>query len=155
MSKLKQIAFLAMVLTISVGCSKKDITITGTTQDFVAKELGQAVENAHSELATLSALRGQGVQVLIPPPDPKLSKKIDVHWTGSAREILENICLSVGYKFQIIGYSTQELPVVVYGKNTEAYELLEDIALQIEPMAVLKVDTISEIITLAYPSKAK
>ncbi len=123
-----------------------------STQDFVARQLGQAVEKAHSELATLSELRGHGVEVKIPPPDPRLDKKININWTGSVKEILKDICLDIGYAYREIGSTSYEIPVVVYGKNVSAYSLLEDIASQIRLSAQVKVDTISQIITLAYPN---
>ncbi len=148
-----------LILTVLVfclpACSSKNNMLRATnlsTHDFVAKQLGQAVEKAHSELATLSELRGRGVEVDIPPPDPRLAKKISLNWTGSAKEALKTICLDIGYAYREIGSTSHEITIVVYGKNIPAYQLLEDIALQIKQRAFVKVDSISQIITLAYPN---
>ncbi len=152
-----KLLLLATLTLSAVACSGKRNKSTEMEHDlpineFVEQQLGKAIEQAHSELATLSELRGKGVNVLIPPPDPKLGQKLDSQWTGSATDIIKSICLNVGYGFRQIGTTAQEIPVVVHAKSTSAYEILEDIALQIQPKAYLKVDTISQIITLAYPS---
>ena len=44
--------------------------------------------------------------------------------------------------------------VVVRGLNRPAHMLLEDIAWQVQPQAVLRVDPISRVITLARTRKA-
>ena len=45
--------------------------------------------------------------------------------------------------------SAQELSVVVHGLDSPAHELLEDIAWQIQPQAVLRVDPMNRTVTLA------
>ena len=57
-------AFILSLLLLA-GCAQKnsDQSVTSPA-DFVAVTLGQAAENAHSELAMLAKLRGQGLQPL-------------------------------------------------------------------------------------------
>jgi hypothetical protein len=43
---------------------------------------------------------------------------------------------------------------VVNGLNRPAYDIIEDIAWQIQPQAVVKVDSIGRVITLAGTDKA-
>ena len=118
--------------------------------DFVAVTLGEAAEQAHSELAMLAKLRGQGLVPLLPQPDPSLDALISVSWTGPAAGALNEICLQTGYRYQEMGSpSTQALVVVVHGLNRRAHHVLEDIAWQIQPQAVVRVDPIARVITLA------
>ena len=61
----------------------------------------------------------------------------------------------MGYRYQELGSpSPQALMVVVRGLNRPAHMLLEDIAWQVQPQAVLRVDPIGRVITLARTSKA-
>jgi hypothetical protein len=132
------------------ACAKKQPQPVAKPADFVAVTLGEAAEQAHSELAMLAQLRGQGLQPLLPPPDPSLDALISVSWTGPAAGTLKEICLKIGYRYQETGTpSAQELAVVVHGLNRRAYQVLEDIAWQIQPQAVLRVDPIGRVITLA------
>lgn len=137
------------------ACAKKAAPpVTGSPADFVAVTLGDAAEQAHGELAMLAKLRGQGLQPLLPPADPSLNKSVSVAWTGPAAGALKEICLQLGYRYEEVGSpSTQSLTVVVRGLNRPAYVLLEDIAWQIQPQAVLRVDPISRVITLARTVK--
>jgi hypothetical protein len=49
----------------------------------------------------------------------------------------QEICLQVGYRYQEVGRpSAQTMTVVVRGQNRPAYELLEDIAWQAQPLAL-------------------
>ncbi|MDL2268116.1 DotD/TraH family lipoprotein [Desulfovibrio sp. OttesenSCG-928-G15] len=122
--------------------------------DFVATTLGEAAEQAHGELAMLAKLRGQGMQPLLPPSEPSLEKLVSVSWTGPAAGALKEICLQLGYRYEDMGSrSAQPLNIVVHGLNRPAYVLLEDIAWQIQPQAVLRVDPISRVITLARTVK--
>jgi hypothetical protein len=60
-----------------MACAKK--TATGPApnpDDFVLATLGEAAEQAHSELAMLAQLRGQGMKPLLPAPDPTLDKPV-------------------------------------------------------------------------------
>lgn len=149
---IKTISLLIMLLLLPACSTKNKVVQAYSTQEFVTQNLGKAVENAHSELATLANLRGQGIQPLIPPPDPNLSFPIKISWTGSAEGILKELCLQVGYRFNKVGELGMDLPVVVYAENVPAYQLMEEIARQVEPQAYVKVDTISSIITLIVPS---
>ena len=137
------------------ACAKKAASpVTGSPADFVAVTLGDAAEQAHSELAMLAKLRGEGMQPLLPPPDPSLNKPVSVAWTGPAAGALKEICLQLGYRYEEMGSpSTQPLTVVVRGLNRPAHVLLEDIAWQIQPQAALRVDPISRVITLARTVK--
>ncbi|MBQ9407131.1 MAG: DotD/TraH family lipoprotein [Desulfovibrio sp.] len=139
----------AAVLT---GCTARQAAHNHATSpaDFVAVTLGAAAEQAHSDLAILAKLRGQGVQPILPPPDPTLERPLSVSWTGPADGILKEICLMVGYRYQEMGKpSAQLLPVVVNGLNKPAYTLLEDVAWQVQPQAVVRVDAVNRIVTLA------
>ena len=48
--------------------------------------------------------------------------------------------------------SAQPLTVIVRGTNRVAYELLEDIAWQVQPQGVVKIDPFNRVITLARTS---
>ena len=112
--------------------------------------LGDAAQIAHGELAMLAKLRGQGLQPLLPPADPSLSQPVSISWTGPAEGAVKEICLQLGYRYQEAGKpSAQILTVVVRGLNRPAHVLLEDIAWQVQPQAVLRVDPIGRVITLA------
>lgn len=132
------------------ACAKKPSPPQAAPDDLVAVTLGDAAEQAHSELAMLAALRGQGLQPLLPPQDQALSKPVSVSWTGPANGALKEICLQIGYRYQEMGTpSAQSLDVVIRGLNRPAHELLEDIAWQIQPQALVRVDPINRVITLA------
>ena len=144
--------FIAFVLT--GGCAHR-VKQQSAPADFVAVTLGQAAEEAHSDLAMLARLRGQGLQPLLPPPDASLAEKTSISWTGPAEGALKQICLNIGYKYRETGTpSAQELSVVVHGLDKTAQELLEDIAWQIQPQAVLRVDPLNRQITLARTQEA-
>jgi hypothetical protein len=49
--------------------------------------------------------------------------------------------------------SAQALVVVVHGLNRPAYSVLEDIAWQIQPQGVVRVDPIGRVLTLARTKK--
>jgi hypothetical protein len=135
------------------ACAKTPQPVS-TPADFVATTLGGAAEQAHSELAMLAKLRGQGLVPLLPPPDPSLETLVSVSWTGPAAGALKEICLQLGYRFKEMGSpSAQDLPVVVHGLNRRAHQVLEDIAWQIQPQALLRVDPIGRVITLARTVK--
>ena len=124
--------------------------------DFVAATLGDAAEQAHSELAMLARLRGQGLQPLLPPADPAQAAPVSVAWTGPADGALKEICLQLGYRYKEMGSpSAQALTVVVRGLNRPAHELLEDIAWQIQPQAVVRIDAVNRVITLARTQEAR
>ena len=151
---MKTVYLLLCCLAIT-ACAKKAPIPTSSPADFVAVTLGGAAETAHSELAMLAKLRGQGMQPLLPPPDPSLQEPVSIAWTGPAVGALKEICLQLGYRYQELGRpSAQSLVVVVRGTNSPAYTLLEDIAWQIQPQAVLRVDPIGRVITLARSTKA-
>ena len=153
MSK-RVIVLLCCCLTVA-ACAKKTIPPASTPADFVAVTLGEAAEQAHSELAMLAKLRGQGLQPLLPPSDPSLNQPVTIAWTGPAGGALKEICLQLGYRYQEMGApSAQALVVIVRGMSRPAHVLLEDIAWQIQPQAVLRVDPIGRTITLARTSKA-
>ena len=121
----------------------------------MAVTLGDAAQTAHGELAMLAKLRGQGLQPLLPPADPSLSLPVSISWTGPAEGALKEICLQLGYRFQETGKpSAQTLTVVVRGLNRPAHLLLEDIAWQEQPQAILRVDPIGRVVTLARTVKA-
>lgn len=102
----------------------------------------------------LAKLRGQGMQPLLPPPDPALGQPVSISWTGPAEGALKEICLKVGYRYRELGTpSAQPLVVVVQGSDRPAYTLIEDIAWQVQPQAVVQVDPIQRIITLARSDK--
>ena len=146
-------AFILSLLLLA-GCAQKnsDQSVTSPA-DFVAVTLGQAAENAHSELAMLAKLRGQGLQPLLLPADPALNQPVSIAWTGPAEGALKEVCLSVGYRYQELG-SPSPQALMVRGLNRPAHMLLEDIAWQVQPQAVLRVDPIGRVITLARTSKA-
>ena len=139
-----------------VACAKKRDTRPADPIDFVAVTLGEAAEQAHSELAMLAQLRGQGMQALLPSPDPSLDRDISISWTGPASGALKEICLQTGYRYQEMGGpSAQSMNVVVHGLNHPAYVLIEDIAWQIQPQAVVRVDPVNRVITLARTVKKR
>ena len=135
------------------ACAQKAAPPVPPTVDFVAATLGQAAEQAHGELAMLARLRGQGMRPLLPPADPTLAQPVSIDWTGEAPGALKEICLQVGYRYRETGApSAQSMPIVVHGLNRPAHELLEDIAWQIQPQAVLRVDPVNRMLTLARTS---
>jgi hypothetical protein len=149
-------AILLLCCCLLMACAKK--TATGPApnpDDFVLATLGEAAEQAHSELAMLAQLRGQGMKPLLPAPDPTLDKPVSISWTGPATGALKDICLQLGYRYRETGTpSTQALIIVVRGLNRPAHSLLEDIAWQIQPQAEILVDPVNRIITLARSGKA-
>ena len=150
---LQKTVFLLCCCLALGACAKKPNPPHAKPDDFVAVTLGDAAEQAHSELAMLAALRGQGLQPLLPPQDPALSKPVSVSWTGPANGAVKEICLQLGYRYQEMGTpSAQALSVVIRGLNRPAHELLEDIAWQIQPQAQVRVDSINRVITLAATS---
>ena len=152
---MKKVCLLLMCCLAATACAKKTETPATSPVDFVAVTLGDAAETAHSELAMLAKLRGQGLKPLLLPSDPSLSQPVSIAWTGPAGGALKEICLQLGYRYQEMGApSAQSLVVVVRGMNRPAHVLLEDIAWQIQPQAVVRVDPISRVITLARTSKA-
>ena len=152
---MKKVCLLLMCCLAATACAKKTEPPATSPADFVAVTLGDAAETAHSELAMLAKLRGQGLQPLLPPSDPSLSQPVSIAWTGPAGGALKEICLQLGYRYQEMGApSAQSLVVVVRGINRPAHVLLEDIAWQVQPQAVVRVDPISRVITLARTSKA-
>ena len=140
---------LLLCCCLAAACARQPQPVSSPA-DFVAVTLGEAAEQAHGELAMLAKLRGQGLQPLLPPPDPSLETPVSIAWTGPADGALKEICLQTGYRYQEMGSpSAQALVVVVHGLNRRAHHLLEDIAWQIQPQAVVRVDPISRVITLA------
>lgn len=153
---LQKTVFLLCCCLVLGACAKKPSPPQAKPDDFVAVTLGDAAEQAHSELAMLAALRGQGLQPLLPPQDPALSKPVSVSWAGPADGALKEICLQLGYRYQEMGTpSAQALSVVIRGLNRPAHELLEDIAWQIQPQALVRVDSINRVITLATGKEAR
>lgn len=153
---LQKTVFLLCCCLVLGACAKKPGHPQAAPDDFVAVTLGDAAEQAHSELAMLAALRGQGLQPLLPPQDPALSKPLSVSWTGPANGAVKEICLQLGYRYQEMGTpSAQALSVVIRGLNRPAHELLEDIAWQIQPQALVRVDSINRVITLATGKEAR
>ena len=139
---------------LAVSCAKKPPIQELAPSDFVSVTLGGAAEKAHNELAMLAKLRGQGMQPLLPPPDPALGQPVSISWTGPAEGALKEICLKVGYRYRELGTpSAQPLVVVVQGSDRPAYTLIEDIAWQVQPQAVVRVDPVQRIITLARSDK--
>lgn len=135
------------------ACAQKAAPPIPPSVDFVSATLGQAAEQAHGELAMLARLRGQGMQPLLPPADPSLTQPVSIDWTGEASGALREICLHVGYRYRETGApSAQAMPIVVHGLNRPAHELLEDIAWQIQPQAVVRVDAVNRVLTLAKTS---
>ncbi len=136
------------------ACAQKAAPPVPPSVDFVSATLGQAAEQAHGELAMLARLRGQGLQPLLPPADPSLAQPVSINWTGEVSGALKAICLHIGYRYRETGApSAQAMPIVVHGLNRPAYELLEDIAWQIQPQAVLRVDAVNRVLTLARTSR--
>lgn len=137
------------------ACARPGVAPVESPDDFVAATLGQAAEQAHGELAFVASLRGKGLQPLLPPPDPSLAGPVSVSWTGEASGALREICLQTGYRYRETGSpSAQNLPVVIRGQNRPAYELIEDIAWQIQPQCLVRVDPINRVVTLARTSGA-
>lgn len=137
------------------ACARHTAAPVENPDDFVAATLGQAAEQAHGELAFVASLRGKGLEPLLPPPDPSLAAPVSVSWTGEATGALREICLQTGYRYRETGSpSAQNLPVVIRGQNRPAYELIEDIAWQIQPQCLVRVDPINRVLTLARTSGA-
>lgn len=144
----KYVLILAGCLFLS-ACAHKTKNPVAEPVDFVAMTLGQAAEEAHSDLASLASLRGKGLEPMLPPPDPALAERMSITWTGPADEAIKQVCLQVGYKYREMGSpSAQELAVIVNGLDRPAHELLEDIAWQIQPQGVLHIDPINRVVTL-------
>lgn len=148
---LKNIILLLCACMSLMACSQKTtLHMKDTPTDFVVATLGEAAEQAHSELAMLAKLRGQGIEPIIPPSDSSLEERISISWTGRASDALKEICLKVGYHYEEMGTpSAQALTVVVRGLNQPAYKLIEDIAWQVQPQAHIRIDPITKTITLA------
>lgn len=145
----KYVLILAGCLFLS-ACAHKAKNPVAEPVDFVALTLGQAAEEAHSDLAMLASLRGKGLEPLLPPSDPALLERMSITWTGPAEDAIQKVCLQTGYKYREMGGpSPQELAVVVHGLDKPAHEILEDVAWQIQPQGVLHVDPINRVITLA------
>lgn len=148
--KFKSVVLLAICSFFAVSCTSKQRVQETAPSDFVTVTLGGAAEKAHNELAMLAKLRGQGIEPLLAPPEPALARPVSISWTGPAEGALKEICLKVGYQFRLIGNpSAQALVVVVQGSDRSAYTVLSDIAWQVQPQAVVQVDPIGRIITLA------
>ena len=79
---MKKVCLLLMCCLAVTACAKKTEAPATSPADFVAVTLGDAAETAHSELAMLAKLRGQGLQPLLPPSDPSLSQPVSIAWTG-------------------------------------------------------------------------
>ena len=155
----RRIMALLICVGMLTGCGlssrQKDGGATAPS-DFVAVTLGQAAEKAHGDLAMLAQLRGKGIQPLLPPPDPALNVPVTVSWTGPADGVLKEICLKVGYRYQELGRpSAQPLIVVVQGNGRPEYSLLEDVAWQVQPQAVVRVDVINRAVTLGRSGGAQ
>ena len=100
------------------ACAEKAAPPVPPSVDFVTATLGQAAEQAHSELALVAKLRGQGMQPLLPPAEPSLNLPVSLAWTGPADGALKEICLQLGYRYKEVGTpSAQTLTVVVRGLN--------------------------------------
>ncbi len=135
------------------ACAGKEQVSVPPSDGIVSTTLGQAAELAHEDLAMVARLRGQGMRPLTLPPDPALKRPVTVAWTGPMEGALKEICLQVGYRYQEMGRpSVQSMTVVVRGQNRPAHELLEDIAWQVQPVAVVRVDPINRTVTLARTS---
>ncbi len=150
---MQKIAVLLTCCFFICACAKKPAPSTDSPTDFVSVTLGKAAEQAHGELAMLAKLRGQGMQPLLPPPDPTLAEHISIAWTGTASGALKEICLQIGYRYEEMGTpSAQAMTVIVRGLNRPAHKVIEDIAWQIQPQAVIRIDPISKTVTLAKTS---
>lgn len=143
--------FVFICFLMLIGCRAKEVPMAEQQPvDVVAVTLSEVAEMAHAELAMLAKLRGQGLEPLLPSPDPALNKIIAVSWTGPAEGILKEICLKLGYRYKEIGTpSGQPLIVVVHGLLCSAYSLLIDIAWQIQPRAIIQVNSIQKVIILS------
>lgn len=81
---------------------------------------------------------------------------VSIAWTGPADGALKEICLQLGYRYKATGTpSAQNMTVVVRGLNRPAHELLEDIAWQIQPQGVVRIDPVNRVLTLARTSGAE
>lgn len=153
---MKRCVFLLCCLALTACTKKAAVPDPASPGDFVAVTLGDAAQTAHGELAMLAKLRGQGLQPLLPPADPSLSQSVSISWTGPAEGALKELCLQLGYRYQEMGKaSAQPLIVVVRGLNRPAHVLLEDIAWQVQPQAIVRVDPIGRVITLAHTSSVR
>ena len=99
----KTVLLLCCCLSLAACAKKASVPAVSSPADFVAVTLGDAAEQAHGELAMLAKLRGQGLQPLLPPPDPSLNKPVSVAWTGPAAGALKEICLELGYRYEEMG----------------------------------------------------
>ena len=141
---------LLLCAAVLAACAPRPKEPVTAPADFVAVSLGNAAEKAHGELALLAKVRGQGIQPLLPAPDPALDAPVAIAWTGPASGALKEICLKVGYRYQEMGTpSAQELIVVLQASDRSAHSLIEDVAWQVQPQAVVRVDPFNRIITLA------
>ena len=61
--------FAIFLCFLAVSCAPKKKPAAKAPVDFVSQTLGEAAEQAHSDLAMLAKLRGQGVQPLLPQDD--------------------------------------------------------------------------------------
>jgi len=148
-----QKTFFCLLLCVLASCTPKS-SKPPAPDDFVKAALGSAAETAHGELAMLAKLRGQGLQPLLPPPDPALAQRIDIAWSGPAEGAIKQICLHVGYRFRVLGVpGAQPLVVIVRGTDRAAWSLIEDIAWQTQPQAIVQVDPVGRVITLARTVK--
>lgn len=140
------------------ACVGREQSSAPPPADFVSTTLGHAAEQAHGELVMIARLRGQGLQplLLLLPSDPSLNLPVSITWTGPVEGALKEICLQLGYRYKEAGTpSAQALTIVVRGLNRPAHELLEDIAWQIQPQAVVRVDSVNRVLTLARTSGAE
>lgn len=152
---LRTIFYALLVLSVTSCAAKKSRmeNALDSRANIVALTLGQAAERAHGELAMLAKLRGQGMEPLVTPPAPELQQPVTIAWTGPASGAIQQICLSIGYRYRELGTPTaRPVTVVVRGTNRQAYDVLEDIAWQIQPQAAVKVDPFNRVLTLATTS---
>lgn len=149
---LRALFYTALILMTAACAAKKSQTVDSadTRANIVALTLGQAAEQAHGDLAMLAKLRGQGMEPLLSPPSPELQQPVTIAWTGPASGVIQQICLSIGYRYRELGTpNARPVTVVVRGTNRQAYDVLEDIAWQIQPQAAVKVDPFNRVLTLA------
>ncbi len=143
-----------LVPLVLAGCAgnkqKKELAQQSELSQHVQSVLGQAAEESHANLAMLARLRGKGITPVLPPPDPALGSKLTVSWTGPADEILKEICLQVGYKYREVGRKrAQTTPVVVKAFDVPAYDIIEDVAWQVQPHLAVRVNTVDKSISLS------
>ncbi len=81
---MKKICLLLMCCLAATACAKKTENPATSPADFVAVTLGDAAETAHSELAMLAKLRGQGLKPLLPPHHPRSAEPGTTAWRGRA-----------------------------------------------------------------------